>query len=194
MTSYGFLGTGQIGTTLGGRAAGAGLDVVFGSRTPRPGTDLGGPVLSYAGAIGRADVVVIAIPGNSVDEFLGEHGAALSGKLVIDATNRVGAEVWHSDAQIAALGDVRYARAFASLGVEVFAEPDFEGVRADLFFAADPEDRATVATLIEAVGLRPIAVGDARKAHIVDAAAAVWFALVFGEKQPRRIAFRTLGL
>jgi predicted dinucleotide-binding enzyme len=87
--------------------------------------------------------------------------------------------------------NVRYARAFNSLGWENFAEPDFDGVPADLLFAtADAADRTPVEELISAVGLRPVYLG-AGKQDAVDHALPLWFALM-QERGNRRIAFRVL--
>lgn len=59
--------------------------------------------------------------GGAVDGLLAEHAAAVDGRLVLDATNRVGAPVVNAAAQIAAAAPyVRYVRAFSSLGWENF--------------------------------------------------------------------------
>ncbi len=90
------IGTGFIGGTLGRALAGSGHRVTFGSR--HPGDDdvvmhSTAALTTIPDALAAADVVLIAVPGPSVAELAARHGAALDGKLVIDATNTMGAPV-----------------------------------------------------------------------------------------------------
>lgn len=159
------LGTGNIGGTLGTAWERAGHDVAYGSRS-RP----------VAQAVDGADVVLLALPGPAVAGVVDGLGAALAGKVVIDATNRMGAESMNSRTAITqAAPGALYVRAFNSLGWENFADPP-EG--ADLFFAADPAAEGTASTLIADVGLRPVLLGDASATGVVDSVAGLWFALV----------------
>lgn len=74
-----------------------------------------------------------------------------------------------------------------SLGWENFADP-VPG--ANLFFAADPEARATAEELISAVGLEPAFLGDATATQTVDALLPLWFALVKLNGGDRKVALR----
>lgn len=182
------IGTGNIGSTLGGRWRVAGHDVVYGSRSG-PGDGPGGaPLMAVSDALGGADVVLLAVPGRAVAEFAAEHGAALAGKVVIDAANRIGEDEFSSRAAIqAAAPDARYVRAFNTLGWENFADPP---PGAALFFAADPEARPAAEELISAVGLEPAYVGDASATGTVDALLPLWFALVKQQGGNRKLALR----
>ncbi len=182
------IGTGNIGGSLGTKWVAAGYDVVYGSRTGS-GTGPGGaPVLAVSDALDGADVVVLAVPGQAVADVVGAHSAALAGKIVIDAVNRMGQPELNSRALIAsAAPDARYVRAFNSLGWENFADP-VPG--ANLFFAADPTARIVAEELIAAVGLAPAFLGDAAAAVTVDALTPVWMALVQQHGGNRRIALR----
>jgi 8-hydroxy-5-deazaflavin:NADPH oxidoreductase len=186
------IGTGFIGGTLGRAFAGAGQRVVFGSRHPESDQMLGtqgARVTSIAEALDAADVVVLAVPGKAVPELVAEHGAALAGKLVVDATNQMGQRVANCRASLP--GNVRYARAFNTLGGENFADPVFADGPADLFFSAPEADRATVETLITDVGLHPVFVG-ADQEDIIDALFRLWIALAMGQGRGRRLALRLL--
>jgi len=155
------IGTGKIGGTLGKKWQQAGHQVVYASRNPRDDGPGGAPVVEVGQAIAGADVVVFAIPGPAVAEVAAEHSTALAGKVVVDATNRMGGPVVNNRTEIvAAAPDAKYVRAFNTLGWENFAEPL---ANADLFFAADSEARATAETLIDAIGLRPQYLGDATR-------------------------------
>ncbi len=96
------IGTGHIGGTLGQRWRAAGHEVVYGSRAPS-GTGPGGtPVLPADDAVTGADVVVLAVPGGAVTEVVAALGAALAGKVVIDAANRIGQPEVNSRPAVAA--------------------------------------------------------------------------------------------
>jgi len=182
------IGTGNIGSTLGGRWRTAGYDVVYGSRQGAGDGPGGAPLAPIADAVKDADVVVLAIPGGAVAGTVEEHGAALDGKVVIDATNNMGGPAADSRATItAAVPNARYVRAFNTLGWENFADP-LPG--STLFFAAEPSARETAEALIRAVGLEPAFVGDADATGTVDALLPLWFALVKLNSGNRKVALR----
>jgi 8-hydroxy-5-deazaflavin:NADPH oxidoreductase len=83
------LGTGRMGTTLASGFAAAGHDIVFGSREPGAKTDLAAPVLGYADAIERAEVVVSALAAAHSLEVLTPLQDALHGRVLIDIGNAV---------------------------------------------------------------------------------------------------------
>jgi 8-hydroxy-5-deazaflavin:NADPH oxidoreductase len=185
------IGKGNIGGTLGSKWRAAGHDVVYGARDGSGEGPGGAPVRSIGDALKDADVVVLAVPGQAVPEVVSGLGAALEGKVVIDAVNRMGAGEYDSRALIAdAAPSARYVRAFNSLGWENFAEPA-PGV--NLFFAADPGAREAAETLISAVGLEPAFLGDASATAIVDALLPLWFALVRQNGGNRKIALRIVS-
>ena len=184
------IGKGNIGGSLGSKWIAAGHDVVYGARDGSGQGPGGAPVTSIGDAIEHADVVVLAVPGKVVGDVVAEHGAALAGKTVIDAVNRVGAPEFDSRAIIAqAAPQARYVRAFNSLGWENFANP-MPGTT--MFFAADPDARAVAEELITAVGLEPVFVGDASATPTVDALLPLWFALVQQNGGNRRVALRVI--
>jgi predicted dinucleotide-binding enzyme len=187
MTRIGVIGTGNIGTTVGDAWRRAGHDVVFASRSPQPPR-----TLAIADAIAGADVVLLAVPGGGVPQLLAEHGAALDGRVVIDATNDVGGErLSHADAYGRSAPGARFARAFNTLGFELFADPSIGGAVADLFWCG-PDD-AGVEQLIADVGLRPVRVGDIDAVDVVDGVCRLWLTLVYRQGYPRRLAFRLLS-
>jgi 8-hydroxy-5-deazaflavin:NADPH oxidoreductase len=189
------IGTGFIGGTLGRAFARAGLPTVFGSRHPgddQAAGDTDARVTLVADATAEADTVVLALAANAVEDFLAAHSPALAGKLIVDAANNLTAPVANSAEAVARLvPEARYARAFNTLGGENFADPVFDGVPADLFYSARPEDRDTLEALINAVGLRPMYLGEGQQ-DTVDGVLRLWFALAITQKNGRNLAFRTL--
>jgi 8-hydroxy-5-deazaflavin:NADPH oxidoreductase len=184
------IGKGNIGGSLGTRWRAAGHEVVYGARDGSGEGPGGAPVRGIGEALKDADVVVLAVPGQVVADVVTGHGAALAGKTVIDAVNRIGAPEFDSRAIIAdAAPQARYVRAFNSLGWENFADP-MPGT--SMFFAADQDARATAEELIRAVGLEPAFLGDASATATVDGLLPLWFALVRQHGGNRRVALRVV--
>ena len=186
------IGTGFIGGILGRALAGTGNHVTFGSRHPDNKAVADGTpatVASVADALAPAEVVVLALPGAAVADLTAEHGDALAGKLVIDATNQMGQPVANSRAALPS--NIRYARAFNTLGGENIADPIFADGPADMFFSAPEADRATVEAVIQDVGLRPEYLGVDQET-LVDALFQIWIALALKQGHGRRLALRLI--
>jgi hypothetical protein len=113
---------------------------------------------------------------------------------VIDAANKVGTPVMNSLSEFSRYAPEAIAyRAFNSLGWENFEQPRFGDDIADLFYCGPAgTTQATIETMIHDIGLRPIRVGDLNQAATVDAVAGLWFALAFGQKKGRHLAFKVL--
>jgi 8-hydroxy-5-deazaflavin:NADPH oxidoreductase len=197
------LGAKTIGGTLGRKWVGAGHTVIFGVRhVTHPDTralvvSLGeqASATTTAGAIAAGEVVVFAIPGHVMDQTIADHAAALNGKIVVDATNKMGQPVMNSAAAFAHFAPgARVYRAFNSLGWEDFENPRFGDEIADLFYCG-PEGpaQAVVEQLIADVGLRPVRVGGLEQIQLVDLVANLWFALALGQKRGRHLAFKLLS-
>jgi predicted dinucleotide-binding enzyme len=186
------VGTGFIGGVLGRSLSAAGHDVTFGSRHPQGDKVAEGSraqVASVAQALDGAGVIVLAVPGGAVGDFVAENAKALAGKLVIDATNQMGRPV--ANARAALPPGTRYARAFNTVGGENMADPIFDGVQADMFFSAAESDRPVVEAVISGVGLRPVFVGEDQE-NLVDGLFQLWVAVAMKQGRGRRVAWKLL--
>lgn len=198
------LGAGNIGGTLGRKWVAAGHDVTFGVRDPQDAkaqalrAEVGerAKIGTVDEALASSDVIVMALPGPAMDETIARYAAQLDGKTIIDAANRMGDPRRNSLATFQArTPNARVYRAFNSYGWENFAEPDFGGVAADLFYAGPGGDSlATVEQLIADIGLRPVRLGDVDQTDLADAVASLWFALALGQRKGRHLAFKVLGI
>jgi predicted dinucleotide-binding enzyme len=194
------LGAKIIGSTLARKWAQAGHDVMFGVRTvDNPETqalaqELGATVGAVGDAVAFGEVIVFAIPGQAMSETIQAHAAALQGKIVIDAANRMGGGTMNSAAEFAAHAPgAQVYRAFNSLGWENFENPMFGDLQADLFYCGPAgAGQAAVERLIRDVGLRPVRVGDISQVGLVDTIGSLWFALAFGQGMGRHLAFKVL--
>jgi len=200
-TKIAVLGAGKIGGTLGRKWAGAGNSVTFGvanangQHVQAIRADLGAQVAisTSAEALADAEVVVFAIPGPTMAETIAANAPALSGKLVIDAANRMGEQTANSLEDFRRHApSARYVRAFNTLGWENFADPLFDGVPADLIYAGPEADRPLVEQLISEIGLHPVWLGEADQTSVVDSLLRVWFTLAIQRGLGRHLAFKVL--
>lgn len=190
------VGAGNIGGTLGKKWSAAGHEVRFGVRNPADAKFDAlrsmGSVVSVGESLAGADVVLVAIPGAAVGEFAAEHGAALNGKIVIDAANNPRSAVWNNFEKFQHVAGVSLVRAFSTLGWENFDNPEMQGTKIDLFYCGAASARDSMDALISQIGLRPVYVGDVDAVQVVDGLTRLWFALAFGQGKGRRISFKML--
>ncbi|WP_028266295.1 NADPH-dependent F420 reductase [Arthrobacter sp. MA-N2] len=194
------IGTGIIGQTLAARFVQAGHIVTMGTRNPQR-DDLvelarraGASLTSIEDAINSSEAVVWAINGSAMADAIPAYGQHLAGKVVIDATNNIGAPSMNSLSLITEHAPSAHAyRAFNSLGWENFANPRYGELNGDLLYTGPAGPAQAVAeNLIESTGLRPIRVGDNDKAKIVDDFVALWFSLAIGQGMGRELGFKIL--
>ena len=181
----GVIGSGHIGGTIGGLWIKAGYPVMFSSRHPEELKDLVaklGPLASagtVAQAIAFGDVLFVAVPYGAMPQLGQDYGAAMKGKIVLDAGNasagRDGAtiaeEVERDGIGVISqkyLPGTRLVRAFNTMSYMIFAR---EANRPDPKLAIpiagdDPEAVQVAAGLVRDAGFEPVVVGklaDARR-------------------------------
>ncbi|MBI1259207.1 MAG: NAD(P)H-binding protein [Chloroflexi bacterium] len=193
------LGAGNIGGTIGEKWAQAGHTVKFGVRDPQKPElqslvkSLGAntSAASIADAIKSAEVVLFAIPGRIMADTIAANAQALDGKILIDATNNMGADSVNSfPAFKQHTPNASLYRTFNCYGWENFKNP-IPG--ADLFYAGtDGAAKKTIEQLISDVGLHPVYVGGVDQAGLLDGVLGLWFALAGGQKMGRKLAFKVL--
>jgi predicted dinucleotide-binding enzyme len=171
MTTIGFIGSGNIGSTVARLAVDAGYDVVLSnSRGPETLSDLVhslGPnsrAATAAQAAAAADIVVVTVPLGHIDQIPAEP---LAGKVIIDTCNyypqRDGAIAALEDKQITTSGLVQQHLAHAKV-VKAFNNIFFKHLgslqrqagaadRSTLLIAGDDEAaKQAVTDFIDAIG------------------------------------------
>ncbi|HEV2580171.1 MAG TPA: hypothetical protein VGT44_04900, partial [Ktedonobacteraceae bacterium] len=140
------------------------------------------------------DVVLMAIPGATMDATIAQYAAQLDGKILIDAANNMGASTPNSFAPLQQYTPrARIYRAFNIYGWENFANSEFEGGPPDLFYCGtDGEARATVEQLISDIGLHPLYLGGVEQVGVVDSLLRLWFSLAVGQRKGRHLTFKVL--
>lgn len=189
------IGAGNIGYTLGRKWFANGHKIYYGVRDPEHGKYAhlheSGQVSTMIDAITAARVVLLAIPGDAVSEFVDEYTQALDGKLIVDATNNIhGGPMNNMEILYKNTTNTQLVRAFSTLGWENFANSVVNGQQVDLFYCGHNGARTITEKLITDVGLRPIYLGPMEKAELVDGLTKVWFELVFELGHSRRLMLK----
>lgn len=174
----GIIGSGHIGSTIGGLWVKAGHPVLFSSRHPDELEDLVaklGPLAkagSVAEAIAFADALLIAVPYSAVPKIGEENRAALKGKIVLDACNAVASrdgadlrnEVDRNGIGVTSqkyLAGTHVVRAFNTMSYMIFArEANRPDPRLAIPIAGDDPKAVRVASeLVRDAGFEPVLVG-----------------------------------
>jgi 8-hydroxy-5-deazaflavin:NADPH oxidoreductase len=176
------IGLGNIGSRLARNLTAGGQKVMVADKTPAKAEKLAGELgsnaeaVSIADAIGRADVIILAIYFDAIKQLLATYRSALAGKIIVDPSNPIAPDgngkggfkktipAEQSSGQlISALlpEGARIVKAFGTLTAGSLASGvNRSPERAVLFYAADdPDAGSVVAKLIAASGFSPMSVG-----------------------------------
>jgi len=173
----GVIGSGRIGSTLGGVWVKAGHEVMFSSRTLENDQKLAaslGPN-ARAGTPREAakfgDVLLMAVPYRAMPDVGKELGDLVKGKIVIDATNPIPSRdgeiaTWAREkgaglASAELLAGARIVRAFNAIGyARMGAAREQPGERIGMPVASDDQKAYEVASrLIREIGYEPVLIG-----------------------------------
>jgi len=180
------IGTGNVGAALGGSLSRAGHGVTFYSRDEKKTEDVAN--LSSASvadspihAVENADVIILAVPYAAAADIAREIATAAEGKVVIDATNPLKADMTGVSTTSGAsaaeeiaheLQSAHVAKAFNTVFAGIQADPSSSGITPDALFAADDDEaRVAVAQLAQSIGFRPVCVGPLAAARELEALA-----------------------
>ena len=191
------IGTGNVGEALGPEFAAQGHTIVYGSREPTrqdvkdlvAKTGRGATATTQREAVVGADIVVIAVPGTQAETVVKGLGD-LSGKIIIDPTNRVlrrpdgdGYADYDkpanagSNAELiqAAAPNAKVVKAFNTLNVGQMMNPETAGGPITIAIAGnDAAAKETVSGLVKGMGLEVMDIGPLRFAHVLEEMLVVW--------------------
>jgi len=188
------IGSGNVATALGPGFAAQGHTIVYGSRNPGEQkvkdlvakTGHGATAASQADAVKGADIVVLAVPGTAAEQVVKSLGD-LSGKIILDPTNRVdrGTSDGYanyglatgSNAELiqAAQPKAKVVKAFNTLNVKQMVDPASSGGPLSIpIVGDDPAARATVAALVKGMHLEPVDLGPLRYARVLEEMLVIW--------------------
>jgi 8-hydroxy-5-deazaflavin:NADPH oxidoreductase len=179
------IGSGNIAKALGASAVRAGHNVTIASRdaanAAATANEIGArPADNLLAAVGRADVIVLAVPASAASDVAKAIAPAANGKVVVDVTNPVkgdmsglfteGVSIAEQLAQI--LDGAHVVKGFNTLFGSVQANPETLGTTLDALYATDDETaRDEFAALATSLGFRPVHVGPLAAARELEAMA-----------------------
>ena len=190
------IGTGNVAGALGPEFAAQGHTIVYGSRSPgdKDVKDLlartghGATVKSRKDAVAGASIVVLAVPGTQAEQVVKDLGD-LSGKIVIDPTNRVNRNTpdgWanydrptsapsNAEAIQALAPNAKVVKAFNTLNVRQMVDPETAGGPITIAIAGnDAAAKEKVAGLVKGMGLEVVDFGPLRFAGTLEEMLVTW--------------------
>lgn len=202
--NIGIIGTGRVGTALARRWTASGHSVMFGTRDPNsmhakaaaagiPPVRAGG--IAEAAAFGRA--VLLAVPGDVALDTVRACGD-LRGKIVMDAINWFGAKPAGVTASLAeAIAEwapgAKVVKAFNMTGTGNMADPNYNGVKADLFICGDDAAaKSIVSELASNIGFEVVDAGPLSAAGMLESLAQLWVHLAYAQGMGPNVAWKLL--
>jgi predicted dinucleotide-binding enzyme len=182
MTTISIIGSGNMATAIGTRAAEHGHTVEIMSRNAAKAQALAdqignGATVGNFGARPAGEIVIVAVLHTGAVDVVAHYGDGLSGKILVDITNPFNADVTglvttagdSVSRQIAAAAPegTHVVKAFNSILHDVLAQDK----PVDVFFAGDgAEAKARVAAFMESLDMRPLDAGGLEMASVLESA------------------------
>ena len=191
----GVIGSAVVGQTLAGGLKTHGYDVRIASRTPAKLAEFTTKTGIQAGALADvaawAEAAVLAVKGSAAIDAIRDAGAQhLAGKLVIDTTNPIANDppedgvlryfTSPNDSLMerlqSAYADVKFVKAFNSVGNALMVNPQFPGgAKPTMFYCGNDEGaKALVARIIEQFGWDGADMGTAKAARALEPLCQLW--------------------
>ena len=181
MTSFTIIGTGNMGSAIGGLLAAGGSDVTHVARERLGAAPLTG------------DVVILAVPYSAIDGIVAAHGDQLAGKTVVDITNPL--EFATFDSLVVPAGSSAAAelqaklpaskvlKAFNTNFAATLASKLIGGLAPTVLVAGDDvEAKSALLAAVEAGGVSALDAGSLSRAHELEALGFLQLTLAASEK------------
>jgi predicted dinucleotide-binding enzyme len=173
------IGAGNVGRALATSLTRAGHDVTITAEHADHATEaarLSGATAgtSNTSAAVDAEVVVFAVPAESIGQIAAAMGSSLDGKVVVDVTNRPTPTPDGSATSIAEelqgqIPGAHVVKAFNTVFASRQANPRLGGIALDGFVAGDDAAaKQTVLDVVESIGLRPVDAGTLDSARTLE--------------------------
>jgi hypothetical protein len=191
----GILGSGDVAKALAGGFLTHGHDVMLGTRTPGKLADWAaqnpnGRIGSFADAAKFAALVVLAVKGTvAADALRAASAANLAGKPVVDTTNPIadappvnGVLRFFTNLDESLMerlqrefSDVRFVKAFNSVGNACMVNPQFKGEKPTMFICGNNEAaKKIVSEILDQFGWETADMGKAEAARAIEPLCMLW--------------------
>lgn len=198
------IGHGNVGGALAKRWARAGYLCVIGARDPRSDKVIhliqgvnGISATEVKECVRGAGAILVATPPDAIPGIAEEIGD-VSNSIIIDATNSVGRKPKGHDNGYEALKALTNAKSvikcFNTTGYENMENPDYHGVKADMFMAGGSKEAKNLAEqLAKDAGFDEVYdFGGDDKVPLLESFALAWINLAIMQKYGRGMAFKVL--
>ena len=173
------IGAGNVGRALAGSLTRAGHDVTVSAAHPEHAREAAAQTgataaTTNADAVSNASVVVLAVPSTAFETLATEIGDALTGKVVVDVSNRPtpspdGAPTSIDEELQGKLPGSSVVKAFNTSFASRQAEPTVNGISADGYVAGDDASaKQTILDVVESIGFRPVDAGSLAAARTLE--------------------------
>lgn len=196
MEKVGVLGSGMVGKVLADGFLALGHEVVRGTREPakleewKAGAGERASVATFADAAKSCDLIVLAVKGSAAEQAIDACGAeALSGKVVIDATNPISDDPPENGViryftgpneslmerlQKRAAG-AHFVKAFSCVGNALMIKPSLGGLKPSMFICGnDANAKKRVSALLDQFGWETEDMGMAAAARAIEPLCMLW--------------------
>jgi predicted dinucleotide-binding enzyme len=187
----GIIGSGNVGSRLAALISSAGHDVVVGSRSS--------PELKAIDAVKHGEIVILAIHYRAISEAIAPLANAMSGKIVVDASNPLnedwsplllGQETSAGEEIAKLLPESFVVKAFNTIFADVMNPSDIKEQNITAFVASNYEDAVKdVATVASDCGFNVIAMNKLSAARYLEAMAHLNIELAVGQRGGTRASF-----
>jgi predicted dinucleotide-binding enzyme len=192
--NVGILGSGDVAKTLGAGFLKHSHAVMLGTRDVKKLADWhaqhpGARVGSFADAATFGEIVVLAAKGTAALDVLGRAGRGLAGKVVMDATNPIADAppvggvlkffTTLDDSLLERLQkahpDVRFVKAFSSVGNARMVNPRYAAGRPTMFICGnDAGAKKTVTGVLDQFGWETLDLGGVEAARAIEPLCILW--------------------
>lgn len=201
------IGSGNVGKALAASAGKAGHDVTISSRHAENAQEAAKATNAKAAAsnqeaIMAAELVILAVPTDAVEEVVGSLATDLEGKVVVDVSNRVDMADPPKTLDGTSMAEriqkrvpkAHVVKAFNYAFASRMADPKVHGTRLDAFVAGDDEAAKKEALeFANSIGFRPIDAGPLAMARALEAMAALNISLQVRNNWPWQNGWKLTG-
>lgn len=207
----GIIGAGNVGSALAKKWIGLGYFVQVGVRDFADSKKVESlkkelvssvQIKSISQMINESDVVVLATPWGAVESLVQNHQKDLVGKILIDCTNPLNADLSglilsadQSGGELLQkmLLQTRVVKAFNTVGFNIMEDPIIEDRRAMMYFCGnDLEAKKMVKVLIESIGFEPFDAGNITSCRMLEPLALLWINSAYKFGLGRDFAFSVI--
>ncbi|MEO8288483.1 MAG: NADPH-dependent F420 reductase [Chloroflexota bacterium] len=201
----GIIGAGNVGSALATASVRAGHTVSITSAVSSEAENVVAQLNGAARAVGSngeavdgADLLILAVPFDSVNDIVKEVGSGLDGKVLIDVTNRFAPEQLDGPSNAELIQKMApkavVVKAINTIFASHQADPTIDGIQLDGFVAGDDATaKGKVLEYVGSLGFRPIDAGPIAMSRALEGMGTLNISLNAANGWPWQTGWKLLG-